>query len=243
MKDLTVTVITPCFQSAKTIEKTLECMENQTYKNLEYIIIDGGSTDGTLELIEKHRKKLPQRLIVISEKDNGIYDAMNKGITRASGQLVGIVNSDDWYENDTVEQIVGAYQGNDYEVVYGMQKNYFCGKEKTTFIHHHDFLPQQMITHPTCFVTKKAYEALGMFDLSYRSAADYDFMLRLWESKRVVFTPVYRVLSNFQMGGMSSTQTGVQENLKIRYKHGYITKKQYYFRMLKSKVYQKLNER
>ena len=146
MQDVLVSVLTPCFNSVKTIEKTLECIEQQTYPDIEYIILDGGSTDGTLDIIEHHRAKLPKQFTLVSEKDNGIYDAMNKGIRQASGKLIGIVNSDDWYEKDTIENVVKAYQGNQYEVVYGMQKTYLNGKEKATFIYHHDFLPQQMIT-------------------------------------------------------------------------------------------------
>lgn len=240
MSELLISVITPCFNSEKTIEKTLECIENQTYKNIEYIIVDGGSTDRTLEIIEKHKDKLPKRFTLISEKDNGIYDAMNKGIERSSGKLIGIVNSDDWYENDTVEQIVSNYKHNKYEVIYGMQKTYLNGKEKATFIYHHDFLPEQMITHPTCFVTRDTYNDLGKFDLNYKSAADYDLMLRYYESKKVVFTPVYKVLSNFQLGGMSSSQTGVRENATIRHNRGYMTDSKYRFVMLKSKIYQML---
>lgn len=238
MQEILVSVITPCYNSGKTIEKTLECIENQTYHNIEYIIVDGGSTDETLEVIEKHRQRLPKRFRLISEKDSGIYDAMNKGIGLAAGQLIGIVNSDDWYEKDTVEQVVVHYQGNLYEVVYGMQRTYLNGREKATFIYHHDFLPQQMITHPTCFVTTDTYRDLGTFDLQYRSAADYDLMLRYYESKKVVFTPVMRILSNFQLGGMSSSQTGVRENATIRYRRGYLSKGRYWFIMVKSHLYE-----
>lgn len=238
MQEILVSVITPCYNSGKTIEKTLECIENQTYHNIEYIIVDGGSTDETLEVIEKHRQRLPKRFKLISEKDSGIYDAMNKGIGLAAGQLIGIVNSDDWYEKDTVEQVVVHYQGNPYEVVYGMQRTYLNGREKATFIYHHDFLPQQMITHPTCFVTTDTYRDLGTFDLQYRSAADYDLMLRYYESKKVVFTPVMRILSNFQLGGMSSSQTGVRENATIRYRRGYLSKGRYWFIMVKSHLYE-----
>lgn len=238
MSELLVTVLTPCFNSGRTIEKTLTCIENQTYKNIEYIIVDGGSTDNTLELIERHRSRLPEKLTVISEKDNGIYDAMNKGIRLAAGHLIGIVNSDDYYEKDTVEQIVKHFGKNRYEVVYGMQRIYLDDKEKAVVIYHHDFLPQQMITHPTCFVTKAAYNTFGVFDTQYRSAADYDLMLRFYESGKVVFTPVLSVLSNFQLGGMSSSQTGVRENARIRCHRGYMSRKRYYFVMLKSYFYE-----
>jgi glycosyltransferase involved in cell wall biosynthesis len=242
MKEEFVSIVTPCYNSEKTIEKTLRSIESQTYENIEYIIIDGASSDNTIDIIKKHKAKLPKNLKVVSEKDGGIYDAMNKGIRMATGKLVGIVNSDDWYENDTVEQVVNAYKGNKYEVIYGMQRNYLNGKEKTTFIHHHDFLPEQMITHPTCFVTKDTYNDLGLFDTSYRSAADYDLMLRFWESKKVTFTSIMRILSNFQMGGMSGSQTGVRENAKIRYKRGYMSKKKYYFAVIKSHIYEMLHK-
>ena len=238
-----VSVITPCYNSEKTIEKTLVCIENHTYKNIEYIIMDGGSKDKTMDIINRHRDKLPKLLKVVSESDGGIYDAMNKGIKQASGHLIGIVNSDDWYEPDTIEQVVKHYQKQPYEVVYGMQRTLLDGKEKLTVIYHHDFLPQQMITHPTCFVTKKTYEQFGLFDTQYRSAADYDLMLRFWESRQVVFTPVMQVLSNFVLGGMSSSQTGVRENARIRFKRGYMSRKRYQFVILKSHIYEKLNRK
>lgn len=241
--EMLVSVITPCYNSEKTIEKTLVCIENQTYKNIEYIIMDGGSKDKTMDIINRHRDKLPKLLKVVSESDGGIYDAMNKGIKQASGHLIGIVNSDDWYEPDTIEQVVKHYQKQPYEVVYGMQRTLLDGKEKLTVIYHHDFLPQQMITHPTCFVTKKTYEQFGLFDTQYRSAADYDLMLRFWESRQVVFTPVMQVLSNFVLGGMSSSQTGVRENARIRYKRGYMSRKRYQFVILKSHIYEKLNRK
>lgn len=238
MEEILVSVLTPCYNSESTIEQTLLSIENQTYKNIEYIIVDGGSSDRTLALIEKHRNKLPQRITIVSEKDHGIYDAMNKGICLAKGQLIGIVNSDDWYEKDTIEQAVRHYQNHSYEVVYGMQRNYFKNKEKSIFIYHHDFLSEQMITHPTCFVTKAAYEDFGVFDLKYHSSADLELMLRFYETKRVIFTPVMQILSNFQLGGMSSSQMGVRESAKIRYQRGYLSKKRYCFVLMKSYIYE-----
>lgn len=243
MSDLPVTVLTPCYNSESTIEQTLISIEKQTYKNLEYIIIDGASTDRTLEIIEKHRSSLPQKLTIISEKDNGIYDAMNKGVRLAEGKLIGIVNSDDWYEENTIELAVSHFRGNLYEVIYGMQRNFLNEREKTTFIHHHDFLPKQMITHPTCFVTRETYDAFGVFDTRYCSAADYDMMLRFWESGKVVFTPVMEIMSNFRLGGMSGSQKGVREAALIQYRRGYMTKKRYYFITTKSHIYEWLHKK
>lgn len=241
MLERLVTILTPCFNSAKTIEKTLECIEKQTYTNIEYIIIDGGSTDGTLKIINSHRDRLPKRFTLISEKDNGIYDAMNKGIKLASGELIGIVNSDDWYEPDTVEQVIAHCGQEKYQVIYGMQRTYDGSREKSTFINSHEFLPEQMITHSTCFVTKATYEDFGVFNLKYHSSADLELMLRFYDTKKVVFTPVMRVLSNFQLGGMSSSQIGVRESAKIRCERGYMSKKRYYFVLIKSHVYEWLH--
>jgi glycosyltransferase involved in cell wall biosynthesis len=240
--NLLVSIITPCYNSGKTIEKTLQCIENQTYKNIEYIIIDGASTDNTMEIINRHKPNLPN-VKIVSEKDGGIYEAMNKGIKLASGELIGIVNSDDWYENDTVEQVVKAYKGNKYEVVYGMQRNYNDNKEKSIILYSHEFLCEQNINHPTCFVTKDTYKDFGSFDTNYRSAADYDLMLRFWKSGKIIFTPVMRILSNFQLGGMSGSQTGVRENALIRCKYGYMSKKKYYFVIIKSHIYEALHKK
>ena len=230
------------------MKETLLSIAKQTCTDYEVIVKDGGSTDGSTDFL-KARKHIDACDAVMGEEflsrvhffegeDKGIYDAMNKGIRLAKGRLIGIVNSDDWYEEDTVEQVVKHYQGNPYEVVYGMQRTFLNGKEKATFIYHHDFLPEQMITHPTCFVTRDTYKELGVFDLKYRSAADYDLMLRFYESKKVVFTPVMHVLSNFRLGGMSSSQIGVRENATIRYERGYMSKKKYRFVMIKSRIYE-----
>ena len=238
-----VTVITPSYNSIQTIQNTFESIKNQTYQNIEYILIDGGSTDGTIELAKRYQNDMIANMTIVSEADNGIYDAMNKGIHMAHGVLIGIVNSDDWYELDAVEQIVREYNGDNYQVFYGMQRNYYKDMERTIFIHHHVFLREQMITHPTCFVTKKTYDDFGLFDTQYHSAADYDLMLRFWESGLVKFTPLYQIISNFRMGGMSSGQIGFRENAKLKYRRGYIIHKKYYYLVCKSYLYEMLNKR
>ena len=103
MQDMLISIITVCLNAVETIETTIRSVLQQTYKNVEYIVIDGGSTDGTLQIIEKYRNDIS---ILISEKDEGIYDAMNKGIELARGDYIGIINADDWYEKDAVEHVV-----------------------------------------------------------------------------------------------------------------------------------------
>ena len=113
-----VSIITPCFNSEKTIARTFEALMRQDYENIEYIVIDGGSTDGTLGIIREYEKKFPFSFRYVSESDEGIYDAMNKGIRMATGKLVGIVNSDDYYADDAIKNIVNAYDGADYRILW-----------------------------------------------------------------------------------------------------------------------------
>lgn len=122
MNNVKVSVITPCFNSEKTIQKTLESVLNQTYNNYEYIIIDGKSTDKTLQIIEKYKPLFGEKIQVYSEPDKGIYDAMNKGIMKASGDIIGIVNSDDYYELDALENMVNEVPDDKYFILYGFQR-------------------------------------------------------------------------------------------------------------------------
>jgi glycosyltransferase involved in cell wall biosynthesis len=236
-ENILVSIITPCFNSENTIARTIESVLDQTYKNIEYIIIDGASTDKTLDIIRKYEPKFQGRIRVISEKDNGIYDAMNKGIKQANGELIGIVNSDDYYNNDSVELIVENRLNEKYQILYGYQRNLKDDQETKVCIYHHDFLNQQMITHPTCFVTKSVYEDYGLYNCKFKSSADYEFMLRIYRQGNVVFKPVYRIISNFAEGGMSSSQLGVQETAKLRLQFGLISRKRYYSIIFRSKLF------
>lgn len=231
-------IITVCYNSAKTIERTIQSVLDQSYDSWEYIIVDGKSTDNTLEIVNAYAKK-ENRIRVISEPDHGIYDAMNKGIKMAQGTLIGMVNSDDYYEKDALQNIQEAYKGTDYEIVYGMQRNWSIdGRIMSIIFNHHDFMEQAMICHPTCFITRKLYTEIGMYSLQYKSSSDYDFMIRMHRDNRVVFTPVYKIISNFAYGGMSDSVEAHLETFKIWRKYGCISKKRYWMIVLSTRIKQ-----
>ena len=209
----------------------------QTYKNLEYIIVDGKSTDKTLEIVEKYRPLFKGRMKVISEPDQGIYDAMNKGICNASGELIGIINSDDYYETDTVENVVAAMKDEDYQILYGMLRVIKENEDTRVIVMpKHENLENEMLAHPTCFVTKKVYSDFGMYDIKYRSCADHDFMLRMRKHSEVVFIPVYKLLANFTEGtGMSAQESSILEALGMLAEHGIISKTRYRLMLMKNR--------
>lgn len=231
-----VTIITPCYNSEKTIRKTIESVLNQTYQELEYLVIDGASTDKTLEIVKSYESAFAGRMHIYSEKDEGIYYAMNKGIRLAKGELIGIVNSDDYYEPDAVEKMAEKRTKNPYQILYGFERILKEGQETQIVLHHHSNLPNQMITHPTCFVTKKLYEEKGVFCTDYRYSADYEFMLRMYRDKEVEFTPVYALISNYALGGASGTGAAYLETNKLFLKYGTITKKRYWFIVWKYRI-------
>ena len=233
---LKFSIITPCYNSEKTIARTLECICGQTYTDFEYIVIDGASTDRTLAIIESYRPRLGDKLTVVSEPDKGIYDAMDKGIALAKGELVGIVNSDDFYELDCLETIAEVHDPAEgqYQILYGgMRTVDEAGALRSEVFYHHAFLREHMVNHPASFVSKALYDRFGMYDTQYRSAADLDFFLKMQKIPEVKFVPTTKVLTNFSSGGMSSTNTGTKETFHVQYKHGMISKKSYYANLAK----------
>lgn len=213
-----VSIITVVFNGEKYLEQTILSVLNQTYSNIEYIVIDGGSSDSTLDIINKYTDKIDYW---ISESDKGIYDAMNKGISLATGQLIGIINSDDWYELDAVEEIVKAYRDNS-TVIYGLMRHIVEEKPIEVYAPYPSSIANKMIPHPTCFVPKYVYDMYGTFDLSYRSCADYHFILRLYKEK-VSFLLLEKVIANFRFGGFSFNVKSLKESFNMRYKLGYIS--------------------
>lgn len=244
-ENFTFSIITPCFNSEKTIERTLQSVLDQSYQNFEYIVIDGGSTDNTLEIIQKYRPAFGDRIRVVSERDNGIYDAMNKGIRMATGDLVGIVNSDDYYEPDCLWTIAECYHPSEgrYQILYGgMRCRDETGLIQSEVFFHHDFLREQMINHPASFVTRALYDHFGMYDTQYKSAADLDFFLKMQRESSIKFVPVRKILTNFSSGGISGSYTGVKETLSIQYKHGIISKKSFLINRVKIWIKRLLKE-
>ena len=216
-----ISIITPCLNSAKTIRQTIESVLNQTYHNIEYIIVDGASMDGTLEIIQEYEPQFQGRLHYVSEPDHGIYDAMNKGIRMSHGNVIGIINSDDFYEQDAVENIVMHLGREKYQVIYGYCKM-FDGCHCVGILRrsHHN-LPQEMIPHPACFLTRSIYKKFGLFLNVFKFAGDYELMLRLYKSKRVKFVQIHSVIANFRMGGISSSSRQLKRErawILFRYK-------------------------
>ena len=204
-----VSIITVCYNSEKTIRTTIESVLNQTYKNIEYIIVDGLSKDKTLNIIHEYDEKFSQKgysYQIISEKDNGIYDAMNKGIHFASGDIIGIINSDDWYEPTAVETAISTYNEERYDMFYAdinIIKN--DGNVIVKRSKYDRFPTSRHWNHPTSFVTKQTYDELGVFRCE-GIHDDFDLMLRIRKSgKRIVIRNI--TLANFRTGGTSNNKS------------------------------------
>lgn len=227
-----VTIITVCYNSQNTIERTIKSVLDQTYKNIEYIIIDGKSTDNTLEIIDRCKKEFNNRLIVISEKDTGIYNAMNKGIEKANGEIIGIINSDDWYEKDAVELMVNKYIENGPAVFYGFLRFIKNNKEFMIVRTNYEFVNEQMIEHPSCFIPSCFYKNYGSFNEKYKYCADYELILRYNENK-LKFIMMDSIIANFSCSGVSLTGKAKLEVLKLKYNKGYISRKGYYLELIK----------
>lgn len=204
-----VTIITATYNSAKTVKDTLTSIAEQNYPNIEHVVVDGLSKDNTLDIVQSfsHVAK------VISEKDKGIYDAMNKGIGLATGEIVGILNSDDFYSHsEVVSNIVRCFQeDNNVMAVYAdlvfvdesdtskVKRTWLAGDYKKE-----KFLFGWMPPHPTFFVKKEVYEAFGTFNTSLKSAADYELMLRFLYKHNIKVVYLPDILIKMRMGGQST---------------------------------------
>jgi glycosyltransferase involved in cell wall biosynthesis len=210
-----VSIITVTLNAEKYLDQTIKSVLNQSYKNLEYIIIDGASKDNTINIIKKFESQITTW---ISEKDNGLYYAMNKGISLAKGEIIGIVNADDFYSNDTVELVVEAYLKNNADIFHGDLSIITNNASIKMTPDIKKMKQQSSIFHPTCFVKKTVYEKIGNFNTIYKISADYDFLLRCL-NQNLAFTYIPKVLSNFRPGGMSASCATNIEGYKIMKTH------------------------
>lgn len=225
--DPLISIVTVCRNSELTIRRTIESILHQTYAHIEYIIIDGDSQDRTINIIREYKENFGEHLRIISEPDEGIYDAMNKGIRLTKGSLIGILNSDDYYEENAIEKIVSAWDKKGLQVLYGMMRTLKDDKEYAVSMLSHNFINERMIWHPACFVTKDVYDQIGLFDTQYKSVADYDFLLRVYNSRAIRFVPVYSVIVNYSKGGMSESVEGYLEGLRYRRDKGMLSNMTY----------------
>lgn len=233
-----VSIVTVCFNSENTIKDTIDSVLNQSYPFIEYIIVDGLSTDKTIEIVKSYKQKFLLKNYEykwISEQDNGIYDAYNKGIKMSTGDIIGIINSDDWYESNAIRSMANAYDGE--SMIFGdmnicnHQKKYLytltCNGNLRCKVN--STMP---INFPATFIPIKVYNKVGMFNTSYRLSGDYDFILRCFiGNEKFIYLPI--VISNMRNSGATSFNknlfTTAIEDFKIRSRHNINMATYFYF--------------
>jgi glycosyltransferase involved in cell wall biosynthesis len=203
-----ISVITVSYNSAATIADTIRSVANQTYLNIEHLVIDGHSNDNTVQVVEANHHP---SLILSSEPDEGIYDAMNKGLTRAVGEVIGFLNSDDFYSDATVlEKVADAFQDESVDVcfadlVYVTQDNSRVMRYwKSKPFCKGDFAKGWCPAHPTFYIRRSALKRLGLFDQSFKLAADVELMMRYLERGKVKSTYIPHILVRMRLGGATN---------------------------------------
>jgi glycosyltransferase involved in cell wall biosynthesis len=202
-----ISIITVCFNSASTIRDTFESILKQTYSDIDYIVVDGNSRDETVSVIKEYEQKFNGRMRWISEPDNGLYDAMNKGIKMATGEIIGVINSDDCYASDNVlMQVVDTIICKNTDSCYG---NLLYKRKNKPYRYwrsgsQEPFKLGWMPPHPTFFVRKKIYEKYGLFRLDCGINADYELMLRFLEKEKITTFWINELLVIMKVGGISN---------------------------------------
>lgn len=218
---MVVSIITVCFNSAETIEETIRSVLSQDYKEIEYIIVDGSSTDRTLDTINKYKEYIAK---VVSEPDHGIYDAMNKGIKLSTGDVIAVLNSDDMYaDQTTVGRMVKFLQANDFDAVYGdliyvdrhksdhIKRYWKAGPYRKNAFRYGWALP-----HPTFFCRKEIFDTFGDFNDELQIAADFELMLRFIEKHQIKIGYLPKVIAAMRSGGKANVLRGIiQGNREI----------------------------
>jgi glycosyltransferase involved in cell wall biosynthesis len=227
-------IITVVYNGEKTISETIESVCNQTFQPFEYIIIDGNSSDSTVEIIQSFAIKYPF-IKLVSEKDDGIYDAMNKGINLSSGNVIGILNSDDFFEIDCLEKVNSSFLKNGLGVHYGILRYLKNNDEIFVCRYSHNHLEKKMIPHPATFVPKSYYDIYGTFNSNYKYSADLDLIIRL-KNAPVPYFPINNILANFRTDGVSNKVAAGIETLKIKRHYNLVNAQTYYIGRFKKFV-------
>lgn len=209
---MNISLITVCLNSEKYIQSTIESVLNQTYESIEYIIVDGLSNDNTLEIIRKYQPEFRNRMVLISEKDKGIYDAMNKGIRMAKGDIIGFLNSGDiLIDKFVISDIVEVFKNKNVDSIYG--NLYLVGSHKTDVVIrtwkgspfiNGSFLQGWHPPHPTFYVKRAVYEKYGGFDTTLNVSADFELMLRFLEKYHISTWYYDRFFVKMRYGGEST---------------------------------------
>ncbi|MGR5146669.1 glycosyltransferase family 2 protein [Photobacterium alginatilyticum] len=211
-----VSIITVCYNSEKTIEDTFKSVQKQTYQNIEYIVIDGLSKDSTNQIIENYADTIDVHL---SEKDDGLYDAMNKGIQLATGDVIGVLNSDDILASDrTIEDVVNAFNGADgvFGDVGFYDENDFSNKKRhysSKGFKKSKFARGMMPAHPSFYVSRKCYEDAGLYRTDYKIASDFDMTLRIFSLPNTSFNYIENEIVKMRLGGVSTS--GLKSNILL----------------------------
>ena len=244
-----ISIITPTYNSENTIDGTIEALLRQDFSDFEYIVIDGLSKDNTIGKIESYIPRFEQKgatVTIVSERDKGVYDAMNKGIALAKGELIGITNSDDWYEDNALSTMWNKFTNGKVDransMIYGIERVW-----KGEYIYNlqrrgANFLAEGVMPHSTFFVSCSVYEKYGAFDLSVKVLADYDFISRC-VTQGVKLEEVDVVISNFRLGGISSSYFDFYSDYyNIQHKYGFINDKRYKELMFVLKLKKQINK-
>ncbi len=228
-----VSIITATWNSGATIRDTIESVLRQTYPDIEHIIVDGASSDTTMDIVKEYELRYNGRLHYISEKDNGIYDAMNKGIAMSTGDVIGILNSDDFYtSDDVVKRVEEELRLSDVDAVYG-DVHYVNGENLSRCVRYYSSKPFRrsfmrfgfMPAHPSFYCRRDVYLKFGFFDTSYRVAADFEHLLRLLFVNRIkaAYLPMDFVTmrtGGASTSGMQSYLSGLREHQRAFKKNG-----------------------
>ena len=218
-EDPLFSIVTPTYNAAETVEKTIASILGQEgdIGVVEHLIQDGGSTDATLELLKKY-----PHLKVVSESDDGIYDAMNRGIARAKGRYIAVLNADDVYEPHTLKLVRAAFEVDEEVGLVHGDMNLVDGEKvlKRWKPVAWKRLYRMWVGHATCVVRREIYEEHGNFNLRYPEQADYDLITRL-RTAGVKFTYIPEVLTNFLVGGFSAQNWSFRDSVEIRRKDGH----------------------